>query len=84
MRGNWQYKGSKSFGSGAKLEQAVGYQPIWDQPSDYLMRAQTSLGVQMTKMLFLRMVHSFERDSTPPPEVKKDDHVVTMGISLQM
>lgn len=84
VRSSWRYKGMRAFGDGASVEQVVWYQPLWDLPSDYLMRAETALGVQMTEGLFLRLVHSFQRDSTPPPEVEPDDHVVTMGISIQM
>jgi hypothetical protein len=82
-RSSWRVKGSRSFAGGVSLEQVAFYQPRFADVGDYLMTSESSLRAKLTSALSFKALYSFERDSTPPEDVRADDHRFEAGISVQ-
>lgn len=84
VRSSWRIKGARIFSESARVENTTFYQPMWDRPDDYLIEAQTSVTVQLTRRLGLRLSHLYERDSTPPTGVRRNDQVTTIGFAVEL
>lgn len=82
-RWSWRFKGERRIGDATRVEQIMYYQPIWDRASDYLMAATSSLRVRISENIGLRVSYAYERDSTPLPDIRKDDHRVETGLSVE-
>lgn len=83
-RWSLRFQGRRDLNSAMELDQTTFYQPIWDQPGDYLFHAETSLDVKMTESVALRLSHTYDRNSTPPQGVGKDDTLVRAGLSIEI
>ncbi len=83
-RWKWQFEGRQRLTQSMELTQGTEYQPVWDRGSDYLLEAETTLRVRVTANLALSLSHVYQRDSTPPAEVRADDQVIRMGVSFTM
>ncbi len=82
-RWSWRLKGERALTEGVTLEHVTFYQPIWDAFDDYLLSAQTTTRVRLTSVVALTVAYLYERDSTPPPDVGRDDRLFTVGVSIE-
>lgn len=81
-RFSWRGRFRKQVGERNRLEQVVFYQPVYDEFDDYLLESATSLRVGLTERIGMTASYVFERDSTPPAEVRRDDWSLAVGLSL--
>jgi len=82
-RMSWRFRGQRRFSSDLQMEHTFFYQPIWDRPADYLADTQTALRVRLGEGASITVSHNFERDATPRPGVRRDDHLVKAGVTFQ-
>jgi putative salt-induced outer membrane protein YdiY len=82
-RWSWRFKGNRMLGERVRIENTSLYQPVWDHSSEYLLDMNTSIRVPMTTRIAVGLTHSFERDSRPPEGVRKDDHLVKAGLTIE-
>lgn len=82
-RWSWRFKGFRMLGERIRVENTTLYQPVWDHSSEYLLDMATSIRVPMTTRIALSLSHSFDRDSRPPEGVRKDDHLVKAGLTIE-
>jgi hypothetical protein len=82
-RWSWRFKGHRTLSERIRVENTTLYQPVWDHSSEYLLDMATSIRVPMTTRIALSLSHSFERDSRPPEGVRKDDHLVKAGLTIE-
>lgn len=83
-RWQFQFNGRQRLTEDLELTQTTQWEPVWDRASDYLLEAETGFRVRVTQNLALSISHVFQRDSTPPAEVKADDQVVKMGLNFTL
>ncbi|MBI4545892.1 MAG: DUF481 domain-containing protein [Gemmatimonadetes bacterium] len=84
-RWSWRLKAQRQLGGAVRLESTTFYQPLWNVAADYLVEAETALTVRISRKLGVSLGHSYNRDSRPPsPDVRKDDHLVKVGLSLEL
>lgn len=83
-RWSWRLKGAHELQSGVRLEGIVFYQPIWDRAADYLLDADAAVRVRLSQRLGLNVTYSYNRDSTPPTDVRPDDHLLQVGLSVDL
>jgi putative salt-induced outer membrane protein YdiY len=83
-RWSWRVKGDHELPGGVRLQNVTFYQPVWDRARDYLIEAQSAVRTRIFERLSLTLTHQYQRDSTPPQDdVRKDDHLVKMGLSVE-
>lgn len=80
----WSFRGRtrKEFGEGRRLEQVVFYQPDWDELDDYLLESVTAGRWVLTRGLAFTTTFTYQRDSTPAPDVQPDDWSLAVGLSV--
>jgi hypothetical protein len=81
---SWRLKGERELTENVTLEHVTFYQPVWDTVDDYLLDAQTTARVRVSDAVALTISYIFERDSTPPPDVGRDDRLFTAGVSIDL
>lgn len=81
-RWSWRLKGRHDLESGVRLEGVVFYQPVWDRAADYLLDADAAVRVRLSERLGLNVTYTYNRDSTPPTDVRPDDHLLQVGFSV--
>ena len=79
---SWRGRTRREFGEGRRFEQLVYYQPEWDEFDDYLLETVTSARWALTRSLAFTTTFTYERDSTPAPEVAPDDWSLAVGLSM--
>ncbi len=82
-RASWRSLLRKELPSGFRFEQTTFYQPLANNSADYLLDAKTSARARVTRFVAVTLTHNYQRDSTPPPEVRPDDHRVEMGLIVE-
>jgi hypothetical protein len=82
-RWSWRFKGNRSLGERIRVENTSLYQPVWDRSSEYLLSMDSAIRVPMTTRISLSLSHSYERDSMPQEGVRKDDHLVKAGLTIE-
>lgn len=80
----WRINGRSTVREGVRLDHSTHYQPIWNRGGDYLLEVATSARVLVSSSVALSISHSFERDSTPQPEVRKNDQIMQVGITFEL
>lgn len=80
---SWRFKGRHELNDGIHLENTTYYQPVWNIGADYLFNSDTSVRMVVNKFLALSFGYTYERDSTPLPDVRPDDQLLRAGVSLQ-
>lgn len=83
-RWSWRLKGERALTEGVTLEHVTFYQPIWDTLDDYLLSAHTTTRVRITSAVALTVSYLYERDSTPPQDVGRDDRLFTVGVGIEL
>lgn len=83
-RVSWRLKGERELTETFTLEHVTFYQPVWDTLDDYLFDTQTTGRVRVSDAIALTMSYTYGRDSTPPPDVGRDDRLFTAGISIEL
>ncbi|MGD8569513.1 MAG: DUF481 domain-containing protein [Gammaproteobacteria bacterium] len=81
-RGNIYLVMKYRFNSHVALVSSTYYQPAVDEVSDYRAIEDASVVSKLTDGLSLRMGVNIQHDSRPPPEVKKTDSSVNIGLSV--
>lgn len=80
---SWRFEGRRDFASGIRLENTTYYQPVWNKGGDYLLSFDTTARVLLNEFLAVTFGYTFERDSTPLPEVEANDSLLRAGVALQ-
>lgn len=83
-RWSWRGKGEREFSDKLRLSNTTFYQPVWDRAGDYLLTTRTALTTRMTEHLSLSVTHLYERDSTPPVDIRPADQTFTVGLRLEL
>ena len=81
-RWSWRGRARRELSQGTRAEQVVFFQPAWNHIADYLLEAQSSVRVALTRSLAFTATFLFNRDSTPAEDVEPDDWSVAVGLSL--
>lgn len=82
-RASWRTVARRELPSGFRMEQTTQFQPLLENSADYLLEAKTSARARVTKAVAVTLTHSYQRDSTPPPQVRPDDHRLEMGLVVE-
>ena len=82
-RWRWIGEGTYAFGESVQAKHRTYYEPVWDRGSDYLMEVQNALQFTVNSHLTFRVVHVFQRDSSPPAEVRENDSLLTLGVGYR-
>jgi len=80
-RWSFRTKVERKLGA-ASFEQVAFYQPVWDDGSDFVLDVTHSVSTQVLGNLSLALEHQYLRDSTPPPNVGKDDQRFAVLLKL--
>jgi hypothetical protein len=83
-RWSWRSKINKQFGAAVSLEQVTFFQPVWDQWSDHIVVAQTSLQSRVAGRVSVVIRHEYLHDETPAEGVMRDDWNLTVGFRLDL
>lgn len=81
-RWSWRGRARREFAEGRRFEQVVFYQPEWDDAGDYLIESQTAGRWALTQSLAFTTTLLYQRDSTPAPDVGRDDWSLAVGLSV--
>lgn len=80
-RWRWIARGRAQLRKNVEAQHESYYEPVWDHATDYLMEVQNTLRFRFTDGLSFRIVHVFERDSSPAEDVRENDMALTVGVS---
>lgn len=83
-RWNLRLEGSRELGDGMMVEHSAQYQPVHGAVNDYLLVFETALAVMLTQRLAPSLSHEYDRDSTPPEGVHRDDRLLKAGVMIQL
>lgn len=85
-RARWSWRGrlDKELATDLRFSNTTFYQPVWDRAADYLITSRTALSTRVTDHVALNITHLFERDSTPPEDVRKSDQTFTVGLRIEL
>lgn len=83
-RWSWRIQGQQEVGEGMRLEHTTFYQPIWNEGDDYLLEVTSKARALIGSRMAVTFTHSFERDSTPLPEVEKNDSLFKVGVTFEI
>jgi len=80
----WMFRGSTTqlLGQTVRFEAAARYQPSTRDAADYLLLAEASLRVSLTRSMGFTTKYEFIRDSKPAPGVATDDRGLTAALSF--
>jgi putative salt-induced outer membrane protein YdiY len=70
------------FRNGLALENVTFYKPVFDAFDDYDIDAATKASMKLSELVALSLSWTVRYDSTPPLDVRKDDQVLQIGLSL--
>lgn len=80
---SWRLKGEQQVTETTTLEHVTFYQPVYDAWDDYLLSVTNTARVRVTSAVALVVSYLYERNSTPPLGVGRDDRLLTTGISIE-
>lgn len=81
-RWSWRGRARKELGEGRRVEQVVFYQPVWDDPGDYLIESRSSGRWALNQILAFTTAFLYERNSTPAPDVEADNWSLEVGLTV--
>jgi hypothetical protein len=67
-------RGRKRFGEGSEFQHTTFYQPVWNRAGDFVATAATTVSTSLLGDLTLAVEHEYVHDATPPPDIERDDH----------
>lgn len=76
--------GQRQLHEGVTLSHRTQYQPVFDEPGDYLLTLDTALKVLLSSHVALSISHEFNRDTTPAPDVGADDRLLKAGVIVEL
>jgi hypothetical protein len=82
-RGSWRALVRGELPSGFRFEQITFYQPLLHDAGDFLLEAKTSARARVTRSVAVTLSHSYQHDSTPPPQVLPSDHRFETGLIVE-
>jgi hypothetical protein len=82
-RWSWRFKGDQRLSERLRIENTSLYQPVWNRSGEYLLNMLTALNVPMSERIAITLSHSYDRNSSPPDGVLKDDHLVKAGLTIR-
>ncbi len=82
-RTSWRLKLLKLTGDGVQVENATFYQPRWNHYADYRLESASAVRMLVTDWIALSFGYAYQRDTTPLPDVRRDDHLMRAGVTLQ-
>lgn len=68
--------------NGLVLETVAFFKPVVDEFDDYDIDARTKVGLKVNERVGLMLSWAFRYDSTPPADVRRDDQVLQIGLTL--
>lgn len=83
-RQSWRGKVEKKLMDNLRFTNTTFYQPVWDKFDDNLISSRTTLSTRVSDHIALNITHVFERDSTPPEDVKATDQTFTVGLRIEL
>jgi hypothetical protein len=82
-RWSWWFRGSRKFGDRLRIENSTTYEPVWNRSSQFFFSVVSSANVPMSDKIAVFMSHEYAHDSMALPDVKKDDQLLKMGLTLR-
>lgn len=82
-RWSWWFKGSRKLGDRLRLENSTTYEPVWNRSSQFFFSSTSSANVPMSDQIAVFLSHEYAHDSMALPDVKKDDQLLKMGLTLR-
>lgn len=82
-RWRWIGQGRYAFGELVEAEHRTYYEPVWDRAGDYLMEIENTVQLRLNTHLTFRVAHVFQRNSSPPAEVRENDYLLTLGVGYR-
>jgi hypothetical protein len=82
-RWSWRFKGGRNLGERVQVENISFYQPVWNRPGEYQMTIESAVRVPMSQRISMSLSHSYDRDSVAPEGVRRDDHLVKAGLTIE-
>jgi putative salt-induced outer membrane protein YdiY len=77
-------KGHRVLARGIRFEHVTFFQPVWDDARDYNIDTNTKATVLLTERVGVNIGYNFRRDSTPPPDVVRNDQIIQVGVTVQL
>jgi len=77
-------RGHRQFENGLRFDHVTFYKPIWDDGTDYNIDSNTKVTILVSDRIGLNLSYTFRRDSTPPPDVERNDQIVQAGLTIQL
>jgi putative salt-induced outer membrane protein YdiY len=77
-------KAQGELDNGLALVNTTFFKPVFEEIDDYNIDATTKASLRVSERVALSLSWMFRYDSTPPPDVRKDDQTVQVGISLAL
>jgi hypothetical protein len=82
-RWSWRFKGERELGPRVRIENVSFYQPVWNRSAEYQLTMESALRVPMSDRIALSLVHAYDRDSMAPEGVKRDNHLLKAGLTIE-
>lgn len=75
-------RGSRSLGGGADIDNTTWLKAMPGAPGDYDLDSTTKLSVPLSEHIGLKITYTLRRDSTPPPDIDKNDQLLQVGVTV--
>lgn len=72
----------RSLGGGADLDNTTWLKAVPGAPGDYDLDSTTKISVPLSEHVGLKVTYTLRRDSTPPPDVDKNDQLLQIGVTV--
>jgi hypothetical protein len=81
----WSFRGKVEhrFRSDITLESTTWYKPVFVDAGDYNIDGTTKAVIRLTSRLSTQATWLFRRDSTPPPDVRRNDQILQLGVIVE-
>jgi len=74
-------KGERRLG-GTTFKNTSFYQPVWDQADDFTLELTTSATTRLVGNVNLAVEHEYLHDASPPPDIERNDHKLSVVLRI--
>lgn len=80
----WSFRAESrhSLGGGADVDNTTWVKAVPGAPGDYDLDSTTKVSVPLSDHVGLKVTYTLKRDSTPPPDVGKNDQLLQVGVTV--
>jgi hypothetical protein len=73
----------RSISDGLRAEHTTFFQPVWDRVGDYNVDAVSRVTARINDTFGIGFTHTYKIDSTPPPDVLRNDQALQVNLTIQ-